>query len=252
MASKNAVSFAGHGPRHRERAAKREEFKREAKAMCANDFREIQTLGKGGFGKVFLMEHKSTAVLYGVKVLDKLRFENAGDVEQVAEEKHVLQIVDHPFCIKLHYAFQDASCLYLVMNYVGGGNLNYHLRVRDGFSEESIFVYAGEVALVLAHLHELQIIYRDLKSENIMLGMEGHIQLVDFGLAKHITRGKAKTICGTPSYFAPEMVKEKEYSFEVDWWTYGVLLYEMLTRTTPFDAPDEEESFENILTQQVG
>jgi serine/threonine protein kinase len=193
------------------------------------------------------------------------------------QEKRILQKISHPFCVTLHFAFQDDQKLYLVMNYVGGGNFKFYLKELGRFPEHFIRFYGAELAVTLEYLHDNRILYRDLKLENVMLGMDGHVQLTDFGLAKDfqpdaktllpvkrtqtaedyrgrmlsVHKERTATICGTPAYFAPELIREQEYGPEVDWWTFGILLYELLTGSTPFQADTEKNSFDNILKRSV-
>jgi serine/threonine protein kinase len=162
-------------------------------------------------------------------------------------ERDILCDVDHPFIVKLHFAFHTPAKLYLIVDFVRGGELYFHLRKKGTFSLEEARFFLAELALALGHLHGLGIVYRDLKPENVLVGADGHIKLTDFGLAKKGVSGENKpmTFCGTPLYLAPEAIKNMKtksgYSFEVDWWTLGALLIEMLTGQPPFTAQNMQQ-----------
>lgn len=144
-------------------------------------------------------------------------------------EKAILQKIKSPFLVRLHFAFQCPDKLYFVLDYLNGGELFYHLSQEKQFPEKRAKFYAAEIILALDKLHQNNIIYRDLKPENILLDQQGHIKLTDFGLAKVLESDSAKTFAGTPEYLAPEIVKARFYSKEVDWWSLGCIIYEMLT-----------------------
>jgi serine/threonine protein kinase len=226
------------------------------------------------------MKHKKDGCSYAVKMLNKKRI--AKSIDGVIQEKRILQSISHPFVVKLHYAFQDDHFLYLALNYVGGGNLLFHLKQLGRFTNDQILFYGAEIVLTLEYLHSNSILFRDLKLENIMLGMDGHIQLTDFGLAKDFRRLSAKekaaeeqaqaanakrsgggrkrsllvasngnNMCGTSLYFAPELILGDSYDVGLDWWTFGVTLYEMLAGDTPFHGKTEQETFDKIVKSSV-
>jgi len=170
-------------------------------------------------------------------------------VEHTKSERHTLEDVGHPFIVTLKYAFQTPQKLYLVMDYMSGGELFFHLKREGVFSEDRARIYAAEIASALGHLHSKKIIYRDLKPENILLDSEGHIRLTDFGLAKEAmdARGHTNTFCGTPEYLAPEILLNKGHGKAVDWWSLGTLLYEMLAGLPPFYSENLNEMYKNIL-----
>jgi len=175
-------------------------------------------------------------------------------VEHTLAEKHILQRIHHPFLVNLHYSFQTEDKLYFVLDYINGGELFFHLQKEKRFAEERVKFYAAEILLALEHLHANGIIYRDLKPENILITSEGHICLTDFGLCKtgiESEQDRTTTFCGTPEYLAPEVLKGKGYGKAVDWWSFGSLIYEMLTGLPPFYSQDVQEMYRKIMTDKL-
>ncbi|CAO3684231.1 unnamed protein product [Rhizopus stolonifer] len=223
--------------------------------VALENFSFLAVLGKGNFGKVMLAEEKHDKQLYAIKMLKKRFIIDNDEIESVRSEKRVFQAANrarHPFLINLHSTFQTESRVYFVMEYVNGGDLMWHIQ-RGQFSERRAKFYACEVMLALEYFHSQGIIYRDLKLDNIMLGLDGHIKMADYGLCKenmgfgHTTG----TFCGTPEFMAPEILKEQNYGRAVDWWAYGVLIYEMLLGQSPFRGEDEDEIFDAILEDDI-
>ncbi|KAI4890034.1 hypothetical protein NFI96_005355 [Prochilodus magdalenae] len=164
-------------------------------------------------------------------------------------ERDILVEVNHPYIVRLHYAFQTEGKLYLILDFLRGGDLFSRLSKEVMFTEEDVKFYLAELALALDHLHGLGIIYRDLKPENILLDEEGHIKLTDFGLSKESIdhENKAYSFCGTVEYMAPEVVNRRGHTQSADWWSYGVLMFEMLTGMLPFQGKDRKETMTMIL-----
>uniref|UniRef100_A0A6Q2ZEZ1 Ribosomal protein S6 kinase n=1 Tax=Esox lucius TaxID=8010 RepID=A0A6Q2ZEZ1_ESOLU len=208
-----------------------------------------KVLGQGSFGKVLLTGRQ----LYAMKVLKKATLK-VRDRVRTKMERDILVEVNHPFIVRLHYAFQTEGKLYLILDFLRGGDLFTRLSKEVMFTEEDVKFYLAELALALDHLHGLGIIYRDLKPENILLDEEGHIKLTDFGLSKESIdhENKAYSFCGTVEYMAPEVVNRRGHTLSADWWSYGVLMFEMLTGTLPFQGKDRKETMTMILKAKLG
>ncbi|TRM68945.1 putative cyclic AMP-dependent protein kinase catalytic subunit [Schizophyllum amplum] len=201
------------------------------------DFYIQRTLGTGSFGRVLLVRSKHNLRFYAIKVLNKDKVVRMKQIEHTNNERDMLHRVNHNFIINLWGAFQDGNNLYMVMDFVPGGELFSLLRRSHRFPEPVAKFYAAEVSLALRYLHSNGIIYRDLKPENILLNADGHIKVADFGFAKLVDT-VAYTLCGTPDYLAPEIIFYGRYNKSVDWYALGVLCYEMLSGLPPFHTPD--------------
>jgi serine/threonine protein kinase len=211
------------------------------------DFELLTVVGRGSFGKVMQVRHKKTNKVYAMKVMRKDAIIAKNQVAHTIDEKHVLQKIQHPFIVNLHYAFQTNDKLYMIMDYVNGGELFYHLKTETKFSESRVIYYAAEIASALIHLHSHGIIYRDLKPENILLDSAGHIVITDFGLSKEIFDNDTDTFCGTPEYLSPEVLRGTGHSYPVDWWSLGTLIYEMLVGLPPFYSKSINIMYQRIL-----
>ncbi|KIV93870.1 hypothetical protein, variant 1 [Exophiala mesophila] len=217
-------------------------------------FNFLAVLGKGNFGKVMLAEAKSSKKLYAIKVLKKEFIIENDEVESTKSEKRVFLIANkerHPFLLNLHACFQTETRVYFVMEYISGGDLMLHIQ-RGQFGLKRAQFYAAEVCLALKYFHENGVIYRDLKLDNILLTLDGHIKIADYGLCKEDMWYKSvtSTFCGTPEFMAPEILLDKKYGRAVDWWAFGVLIYQMLLQQSPFRGEDEDEIYDAILADE--
>ena len=217
--------------------------------ITPNDFICLGQIGKGSFGEVFLVKKIENSKLFAMKVLSKEKIFNQNLLKYAITERNVLSVSDHPFIVKLNYAFQTSSKLFLILDYCINGDLSKHLYYEKRFSETRAKYYICEIILALEHLHKLNIIFRDLKPDNVVLDNEGHVKITDFGLCKEgIFDGNyTKSFCGSMAYLAPEMILKNGYSKCVDWYLLGILFYEMLFGNPPFLSDNKDDLFKNIL-----
>uniref|UniRef100_A0A8C8DMU5 Ribosomal protein S6 kinase n=1 Tax=Oryzias sinensis TaxID=183150 RepID=A0A8C8DMU5_9TELE len=216
-------------------------------------FELLRVLGKGGYGKVFQVRKVVGAAagkIFAMKVLKKAMIvRNAKDTAHTKAERNILEEVKHPFIVDLIYAFQTGGKLYLILEYLSGGELFMQLEREGIFMEDTACFYLAEISMALGHLHQKGIIYRDLKPENIMLNSQGHVKLTDFGLCKEsIHDGTVThTFCGTIEYMAPEILMRSGHNRAVDWWSLGALMYDMLTGAPPFTGENRKKTIDKIL-----
>ena len=263
------------------RAEQEARKRRPTNPASKEDFAMMKVLGIGTFGKVFLVQHKKNGRHFAMKVIKKeLVYRTCQDegvkgksinpiriftilnylfLLVLLAERDILTMFDHPFIMKLEYAFQDQLNVYMVMELVIGGELFYHLhtQTRKGFEQERAKFYAAQIVLALDHMHKQGVVYRDLKPENILIDSEGYLRITDFGLSKvqqpqkkgiastptnksMETLRRTETFCGTLEYMAPEMMQNKMYSSSVDWFSFGILLFEMLSGINPFKNEKQE------------
>jgi serine/threonine protein kinase len=220
--------------------------------MSMDDFMIISVIGRGFYGKVMLCEHKETKERVAIKTVHKSRLVEANKVHTIMMERKILSRVNHPFIVSLKFAFQTPAKLYLGLEYAEGGELFFFLQKHGLPTVADLRLYMAELMLALNYLHSQGIIYRDVKPENILLDARGHIKLTDFGLSKELRRGaQTETFCGTCDYIAPEIVRRESYSYGVDWWACGILLYELACGETPFMHENRARLFRNIVENAV-
>ncbi|KAH9484172.1 cAMP-dependent protein kinase catalytic subunit 3 [Psilocybe cubensis] len=221
-----------------------------------SDFEVRGTLGTGTFGKVLLVRHRGTPSSQGtqsyfaMKILRKTEIVRLRQVEHVNAERYILSRVHHPFVVDLFATFQDSLNVYMLMSYVPGGELFTHLRRAHRFTPDVTRFYLATIILALKYLHSFNIIYRDLKPENLLLDSRGYLRLTDFGFAK-IVDDRTWTLCGTPEYLAPEIIQSDGHGKAADWWACGVLCYEMLVGYPPFFDESPYGIYEKILNGQI-
>ncbi|KAL3989977.1 cAMP-dependent protein kinase catalytic subunit PRKX [Acanthocheilonema viteae] len=211
----------------------------------------MQTIGTGSFGRVYLARDNNTKkYYYALKKMSISKVILTRQINHVFSEKKILASLTHPFIVKMYSSKCDGQNLYILFEYIPGGELFFYLRNVQRFPDTTARFYACEVILALEFLHSKNIAYRDLKPENLMLTKIGHLKLTDFGFAKVIDN-KTNTLCGTPEYLAPEVTDGKGYDKAVDWWSLGILIYEMLAGLPPFQGDTLTDIYEEIMTDRV-
>ncbi|KAF2395566.1 Pkinase-domain-containing protein [Trichodelitschia bisporula] len=229
------------------------------RTLRCEDFQLIKTLGTGTFARVWLVKLAEPAdqadadKVFALKILRKVDVIRLKQVEHVRNERNVLAaVVGHPFITTLQASFQDRESLYMLLDYCPGGEVFSYLRRARRFNEPTSQFYAAEIVLILEFLHEKQgVAYRDLKPENILIDAEGHLKLVDFGFAKKVDNRETYTLCGTPEYLAPEVIKNTGHGRAVDWWAFGILIYEFLVGQPPFWDQNPLKIYEQIVEGRV-
>ena len=208
----------------------------EAEKVGLASFEPIKLLGKGSFGEVYLVKKKSNGKYFAMKVLMKKKIVGQNLTKYAYTEKNVLSYINHPFIVSLRCSFQTQERLFLVLDYCPGGDLGRTLQKEKKFTEERARIYLCEILLAIEELHNREIIYRDLKPDNVVLDADGHALLTDFGLSKEGVKDDdyTQSFCGSIAYLAPEMLKRSGHGKSVDWYLLGVLLYEMLVGIPPY------------------
>ena len=217
--------------------------------ISENDFTKIKLIGKGSYGNVFLVRYNKNNMIYAMKVYKKSDLREKNQENNTKSERNLLTQINFPFIVEVKFAFQTDSKLFLVQEFIQGGDLFFHIHSGQKFSTQKTKFYLVEIILAIDFLHKNNMIYRDLKPENILIDSKGHIKLTDFGLSKIVTNIEEKsfTICGTLQYIAPEIISGEGYNESVDWWSLGIIMYEMLTGKLPFKFNFDNQEEQNDL-----
>ena len=222
------------------------------KSVELNDFQIIKVLGRGTFGKVCLVQYTPTKEYYAMKSLKKDVLLDMDQVQSTILEKKILQSLEHPFLVGMVFCFQTEERIYFIMPFIRGGELFQHLRTEKFFKEDKVRFYAASMGLALEYLHTHGIVYRDIKPENILIGEDGYLKLIDFGMAKMLKGNeKAMSFCGTPEYLAPEIITGEGHNKAADWWSYGILIFEMLCGIPPFYCENTERMYDLITNAEL-
>merc|ERR1712139_237068 len=215
-------------------------------------FEMVRTLGCGSFGRVKYAKYKKDGNMYAVKFMKKHEIIKLKQVDHINAERNLMQQINHPFAVNMFGSFKDDRYVFIVMEVVSGGEMFTHLRRARKFSDEQAKFYGLIIAMIFAHIHESNIIHRDLKPENILMEASGYAKLTDFGFAKVVEPGaRTSTLCGTPEYIAPEVLLNKGHGKPVDWWTLGILTYEMIVGQPPFCDEEPMGIYQKILAGKI-
>ncbi|KAJ1555147.1 hypothetical protein HK096_008240, partial [Nowakowskiella sp. JEL0078] len=217
-----------------------------------NHFTLLRSVGKGAFGKVRVVQHRGTQKIYALKYINKAKCIKMRAVDNIIQERRLLEEVQNNFVCNLRYAFQDDENLFMVIDLMLGGDLRFHLERMGRLTEDMVRFYAAEVALGLEYLHQRRIVHRDLKPDNVLLDENGHAHLTDFNIAVRYREEKPLTaVAGSMAYMAPEILGKKGYYYAIDWWSLGVVMYELIFGKRPFRAKTNEGLTQAILNDQL-
>lgn len=242
---RGSCNSAGHCPATMTRDPASDSFKRNLE-----DYKLVHTIGTGTFGRVYLAQYEDGTGAFAMKVLRKADIVRLRQVEHIRSEREILANYSHPFIVTLYCTFQDSHNLYMLLEYVCGGELFAHLRRAGRFDVSTAQFYSCEIVLAIEFLHSNNVIYRDLKPENLLIDSQGHMKITDFGFAKKV-ESRTWTLCGTPEYLAPEIIQSKGHGKAVDWWALGILLFEMLAGYPPFFDDNPFGIYEKILNGKI-
>jgi len=221
-------------------------------SMSINDFKILSVIGRGFYGKVMLVRKKDTGELFAIKSVRKSNLTKSNKVHTIMTERDILIKSHFEFIISLRYAFQTDSKFYFVLEFASGGELFHLLEATGPLSVSDTRLYIAEIALALQYLHSIGVIYRDLKLENVLIAYDGHVKLTDFGLSKELLSDDSttSTFCGTTEYLAPEVIRRQPYSYMVDWWSLGILTYEIMFGDTPFSSENKSVILNGVVNSE--
>ena len=230
----------------------KEKSRKKKMRIKVKDYEKLKTVGLGSYGRVRLCKNKKTGNIFVMKILKKNDIIKQKQVDHVYSEFNILTMLKHPFIVQLFgYNFEDPKYIYFIMEYIQGGELFTLLRTKGTFPVPQTKFYIAHIITIFEYLHSKNIVYRDLKPENILINKNGYLKLTDFGFAKQLENEKTYTLCGTPEYLAPEIILNKGHGKAVDWWTLGILLYEMLVGIDPFSDDDPMKTYQKILKGKI-
>ena len=230
----------------------KEKSRKKKMKVKIKDYEKLKTVGLGSYGRVRLCKHKKTGEIFVMKILKKSDIIKQKQVDHVYSEFNILSMLKHPFIVQLlGFNFEDPKYIYFILEYIQGGELFTLLRTKGSFPVPQTKFYIAHIITIFEYLHSKNIIYRDLKPENILINKNGYLKLTDFGFAKQLENEKTYTLCGTPEYLAPEIILNKGHGKAVDWWTLGILLYEMLVGIDPFSDDDPMKTYQKILKGKI-
>ena len=232
----------------------KDKSKKKKLKVKIKDFEKLNTVGLGSYGRVCLCKKKKSGKVYVMKILKKNDIIKQKQVDHVYSEYTILSMLKHPFIVQLiGVNFEDPKYIYFILEYIQGGELFTLLRSKVTFPVPQTKFYIAHIITVFEYLHSKNIVYRDLKPENILINKNGYLKLTDFGFAKQLDSEKAKTytLCGTPEYLAPEIILNKGHGKAVDWWTLGILLFEMLVGIDPFSDDEPMKTYQKILKGKI-
>ena len=236
----------------KEKDKDKEKSKKKKMKIKVKDFEKLKTVGLGSYGRVRLCRQKKTGEIFVMKILKKDEIIKQKQVDHVYSEFNILSTLKHPFIVQLvGFNFEDPKYIYFVLEYIQGGELFTLLRTKGTFPVPQTKFYIAHIITIFEYLHSKNIVYRDLKPENILINKNGYLKLTDFGFAKILENEKTYTLCGTPEYLAPEIILNKGHGKAVDWWTLGILLYEMLVGIDPFSDDDPMKTYQKILKGKI-
>ncbi|XP_076893509.1 serine/threonine-protein kinase AtPK2/AtPK19-like isoform X1 [Bidens hawaiensis] len=216
------------------------------------DFEVLKVVGQGAFAKVYQVKKNGSSEIFAMKVMRKDRIFEKDHAEYMKAERDILTKINHPFIVQLKYSFQTKYRLFLVLDFVNGGHLFFQLYRQGLFREDLARFYTAEIVSAVSHLHDNGIMHRDLKPENILLDAEGHVMLTDFGVAKEFDEStRSNSMCGTLEYMSPEIVQGRGHDKAADWWSVGILMYEMLTGKPPFRGGNRQKIQQKIVKDKI-